>query len=118
MARRAASEWAQLVEQWKRSGLTARDFAAQAGINPRTLTWWKWRLKAGEYGGEDPKSPSESGQGFGLVPLQVVSAEESATEESPVEVVLGGAVVRVRRNFDEQTLARVLEVVGGEDESC
>jgi hypothetical protein len=32
------------VARWQRSGLTARAFAEQTGLNAHTLTFWKWRL--------------------------------------------------------------------------
>ncbi len=37
-------EWAKRVERWKDSGLTAKEFAAELGIKPRTLVFWKWQL--------------------------------------------------------------------------
>jgi len=40
----AARRWAALVDQAQRSNLTNREFAEQAGVNPNTLAWWKWRL--------------------------------------------------------------------------
>jgi hypothetical protein len=33
-------EWAKRVERWADSGLTASEFAAELGINPRTLSYW------------------------------------------------------------------------------
>src|SRR5216684_1290309 len=38
--------WVKRIEQWKESGLTAKEFAAQAGVNLNTLQSWKWRLTA------------------------------------------------------------------------
>src|SRR5207248_3237360 len=35
-------EWTKRVERWRESGLTCAEFAAELGINPRTLTYWKW----------------------------------------------------------------------------
>ena len=40
----AARRWAALIDQAERSDLTNREFAARAGVNPNTLSWWKWRL--------------------------------------------------------------------------
>jgi hypothetical protein len=33
-----------LMERWRRSGLDAATFARRARCNPRTLTYWRWRL--------------------------------------------------------------------------
>ena len=43
-SRVAREEWAKRVERWRESGLTSAEFAAELGINPRTLTYWKWVL--------------------------------------------------------------------------
>src|SRR5688572_27597837 len=43
-SRVAREEWAKRVERWCESGLTAAEFAAELGINARTLTYWKWVL--------------------------------------------------------------------------
>jgi hypothetical protein len=32
-------EWAKRVERWRDSGLTTAEFAAEVGINPKTLTY-------------------------------------------------------------------------------
>jgi transposase len=44
MAQDSRSLWAKRVERWKVSGLTAKEFAAETGINPNTLSHWSWRL--------------------------------------------------------------------------
>ena len=44
-------EWAKRVERWRDSGMTTAEFAAELGINPRSLTYWAWTLKR-EAGGK------------------------------------------------------------------
>ena len=51
--------WADRVARWVHSGLTAREFSAEEGINAGTLTHWKWRL-----GGESVGSPAVPALGF------------------------------------------------------
>lgn len=29
---------------WRRSGLTAREYASEQGLKASTLTWWAWKL--------------------------------------------------------------------------
>lgn len=41
----AARRWRALVEAHAASGLTTRAFAEKAGVNPRTLTWWRSQLR-------------------------------------------------------------------------
>jgi len=38
--RTARAEWAKRVERWADSGLTSKEFAAELGINPRSLVFW------------------------------------------------------------------------------
>jgi hypothetical protein len=44
MARETRAAWAGRITRWQRSRLTAAQFAAREGVNPRTLTFWKWKL--------------------------------------------------------------------------
>jgi len=54
MGRRAnRDEWQKRVERWSDSGLSAKQFAAETGINAGTLQWWKCRLR--EQAGEQPR---------------------------------------------------------------
>jgi len=48
MARSSSEQWAKRVERWKASGLSAKDFAAEAGLKPSTLAYWRWRLSRAE----------------------------------------------------------------------
>lgn len=43
-------EWQKRVERWSDSGLSAKQFAAETGINAGTLQYWKYKLRrqAGE----------------------------------------------------------------------
>ncbi len=47
MGRRRANrdEWQKRVERWSDSGLSAKQFAAETGINAGTLQYWKCRLR-------------------------------------------------------------------------
>ncbi len=46
-------EWQKRVERWTDSGLSAKQFAAETGINAGTLQWWKCRLR--KQAGEQPR---------------------------------------------------------------
>ena len=39
-SRRSAAQWSALVADWKRSGMTARDYARVHGLVAGTLLWW------------------------------------------------------------------------------
>jgi hypothetical protein len=40
----ARQDWAKRVERWRDTGLSCAEFAAELGVNTRTLTCWKWML--------------------------------------------------------------------------
>ncbi len=41
--------WAKRVERWKDSGLSAKEYAAETGLNAHSLSWWRWRLAGGQF---------------------------------------------------------------------
>ena len=65
-ARRSAAQWALLLKAWEKSGETAKAFAKARGIAPRSLAWWKWRLR------NQPPGPTRNApQEMRLVGVQV-----------------------------------------------
>jgi hypothetical protein len=40
--RASRDEWQKRVDRWKDSGLTAKEFAAETGINAGTLQFWSY----------------------------------------------------------------------------
>ena len=63
--RRSSAKWAQIVDEWRGSGLTVKDFAASRGIPARRLSWWRWHF--GLEGSVTPAPPSR----LRLVPVDV-----------------------------------------------
>ncbi len=122
--RRSAAEWAAEVAAWKRSGMTAREYARSYGISAATLQWWSSR-RSGL--GEQRASPrgrassgGEPGTAMGFLPVRVSTrarAPEHAgarATELVVEIELvGGRRVRVAGGFGFEELARLLDVVEG-----
>ncbi|HKO26669.1 MAG TPA: hypothetical protein VJU80_04365, partial [Solirubrobacteraceae bacterium] len=51
--RASRDEWRKRVDRWKESGLTAKEFAAETGLNAGTLQFWRYKLKK-----TDPKAGS------------------------------------------------------------
>jgi transposase len=106
-------EWADRVGRWQRSGLSAKAFAGRERLNPKLLTWWRWKLRT------SATSPPEPAQ---FLPVRVVdSVSPSANSAVAVEIALAnGRIVRVAPGFDATTLARVLALASTqpEDEPC
>jgi transposase len=99
--------WKRRVAEWRASGLTAAEFAAERDFAPATLSWWAWRLGSGalpERRAADGPQPS----GF----IRVVTARPvPAVDESTVVVEIGVARVRVARGVDRDVFETVVAVL-------
>jgi hypothetical protein len=93
--------WRAHVHAWKSSGLSCRAYAAKAGINQRTLTWWKSKLASAGATGPAPAS-------FVEVTEQLAAP---AADVGVIELDVGGVYVRVRGRVEAEALARVLDVL-------
>jgi transposase len=124
MARAGREVWAKRVERWRESGLSAKEYAAEVGINANTLTHWGWRLR-GE-GGRPKKErrrtegePSRVDWVEVVAPDSVMKSPATELEDAPaarpgrwLELVVGrGRVIRVPTDFDRDALDRLLAVV-------
>jgi len=85
--------------------LTAAAFAGRERINPRTLTYWRWRLRTD--GTAALPSPSRA------TPfVEVVVPEDARDTPAGVEIVLpAGYRVRVGEAVVADTLRTVLDVL-------
>ena len=120
-SRVAREEWSKRVERWRDSGLKCAEFAREIGVNPRTLTYWKWVLgreargemrmwprKAGARAraGESKASPSAPIRVPELIEVEV------APRDGRFELELSsGRRLRVPARFDATELRRLLDVL-------
>lgn len=113
MSKERREIWAERVEGWVRSGRTSAEYAAELGVNARTLVYWKWRLgKEARESGERARPSARAA----IEPLKLVELTSPVlgTSASRIEIALGdGVVVRVPDGFETETLRRVLDVVEG-----
>lgn len=112
--REGAQVWRDRVDRWKQSGKTASEFARSEGIRPERLAWWKWHLQH-----RRPALQVEVAAPT-LLPVHVLDAGSTpesapAPAASPIELLLAGGrvVVRIGPEFDERTLRRVVDALGG-----
>lgn len=98
-----------LVEAWRASGLSGAAFCRQRQIRAQRLHYWRERLgyamrtvaRTQPHPGPDPPSSD----GF----VQVVVATPSVrSEAATMEVLVGGAVLRVQAGFDAVLLRAVV----------
>ena len=105
MKREGREVWEQRVRRLAESGLTAKEFADELGVNVHTLNGWKWKLTGGIRQAEEVSARASSAR-F----IEVVAPQSAPTVEAPGEcasfevVVRGGAVIRVPPRFDAQAL--------------
>ena len=107
-------QWAKRVERWKDSGLSAKEFAAETGINAQSLSWWRWQLSKGDAAPEPQRrrrSRTAITQPATVSPMKFVEMTAPVTVDK-LEVVLPSTIrVCVRPGFDAATLGRLLDVL-------
>jgi hypothetical protein len=99
MKRETRDVWAKRVERWVDRGLTATEFAAEIGVNPKTLASWRWRL------GQEAAHPVGRESGAVAAPpfveLLAATSTEAPAEMEPLELVLAdGRRLRIPVRFD------------------
>jgi hypothetical protein len=111
MAETGRERWSVRVEKWQQSGLSARDFAAQAGLNAGTLCYWKWRLaREARRPASAPRARKRRDDAVNLVELAPVSLNDERVE---VELSSGHRL-HVPARFDADALARLVSILGGQ----
>jgi hypothetical protein len=116
MERETRERWAERVAEWKASGKSIREFAGVAGLNARSLAWWRWELDGAKRKGDSRKArgtrrrrPSRKT----TTPSALTFVEmTAAASDASLELVLPSAVrIRVGPGFDAATLGRLMAVL-------
>jgi lambda repressor-like predicted transcriptional regulator len=116
-------QWADVVSQWRASGLSQKEFCRRRDISDRALNNWLYKspyrervariLAARSQGKLDTETPR-------FLPVAVLSATPGADSQAScatIEVVLpSGSRIAVTPGFDAETLRRVVAVL--EARSC
>jgi transposase len=110
MAETGRQRWTERVEQWKQSGLTAREFAQQAGLNAGTLCYWKWRLSRAPVQSSSPRAARKRR----VRKPKLIELAPVMLSDDRVELELSnGHRLRVPAQFDARALARLISIVAG-----
>jgi hypothetical protein len=111
--------WRRLIQQWRRSEQTIRDFCVEHEVSEPSFFAWRrtiaerdrQRGRPGSNAGGDGEKTQDPPA---FVPLRVVSTV-STPAGTPFEVVLrDGCIVRVPAGFDPTTLRQLLTILKGE----
>ncbi|HEU5073939.1 MAG TPA: hypothetical protein VFU02_07195 [Polyangiaceae bacterium] len=108
------------MERWRDSGLTSAEFAAEIDINPRTLTYWAWRVrKDGKQRQPEvrqalPETPKATPQRKRTEkspqpPSFVELVSASPTDSQPLEIVVRSVTVRVPQTAAAELVKRAFE---------
>lgn len=101
-------EWEDRVARWRRSGLTAKEFAGSIGVNAGTLAHWAWRL------GRTPPPRQTKGKQHRrtVAPAMIEVIGRAGAADNGFDLQLGcGRRVHVPTAFDAAALRRLLEVL-------
>lgn len=100
-----------LVEAWRSSGLSVAAFCRQHQLRAQRLNYWRERLGYPVRVVSDRHRPMAASppttDGF----VQVVVGPAAPTPTSHVDIVVGGAAVRVQPGFDAGLLREVVRVM-------
>ena len=103
-----AQVWFARVEEWRKSGLTSREFCEGKEFTNRALLWWssEFNRRKGEKGVTGTtKAPRDGSSRFARVVAQ------PRVRDSEVVVRVGSAEVVVRPGFDQALLRDVVRAL-------
>jgi len=108
--------WRRVVGQWRRSGLTIRDFCEQQSLSEPSFYAWRRTIAERDREASSGRRRRVRDQPVAsplFVPLRVTPSA------SVLEIVLGqGRVIRVPPGFDPATLRLLLAVLDEEQRPC
>jgi transposase len=105
--------WQARVAQWRRSGLSVREFCRREGLSEPLFYSWRRELAQREMCASPAAGVARQGRSRpgAFVPVHVV-APHPVGQRVAIEIVLpSGRRVRVRPGFDRATLQAVLDVL-------
>ena len=101
--------WAERVVGWRRSGLTAKQFAASIGVNAGTLTYWAWHLGSR---GRQRQLQRKPRRVTSTPPATLIEVVSSGTRDDRFELRLhSGHHVHIPAGFEAAALKRLLDVL-------
>ena len=130
--------WRRLLGQWRRSGMSGRDFCAEHGLSEPSFYSWRREIIRRDQevtasvprvrGIESPARPTHLRSPIGLAKARpssqqsgnsfvMVAIPDGALISSAIDIVLAERrVLRVRRGFDAELLREVMRVL--EEPAC
>lgn len=103
--------WAKRVEEWRKSGKTAPEFAADKPYAGSTLLWAASRLRLGGRRAKKPGSSERADSARGIRMAKVVRRLGQETPAMEMVIEIAGTRIPVRRGFDGALLREVVSAL-------
>lgn len=97
-----------MVAALRASGEGIAEFARRHGLHEERVRRWHRRLE-----GRRAATPPATAMTFAPVRVLAAPTSPAPAADASLEVTVGGAVVRVRPDFDAALLARLVAALGG-----
>ena len=111
-------QWADVVSQWRASGLSRKEFCRRRDISDRALNNWLYKSPYRERverilaARSQTKLDAETPQFLPVAVLSAIPEADSQASCATIEVVLpSGSRIAVTPGFDAETLRRVVAVL-------
>lgn len=108
---RCRSWWRSTVARWKKSGLTAREFAAREDLSQSTLRWWSSVLNRGTRA-QRGSSATQEPTGTAIVPIEIEVPRSSPVSRTRVQIAVGDVVVSAEVGTDPEYLGALCTALG------
>lgn len=102
--------WVERVAGWRRSGLTAKEYARSIGVKWGTLAHWAWRLSKVERPQHRKRKRPVATKEAPLALIEVVGRRDADDRRFELQLT-GGGRLHIPADFDAPALRRLLDVL-------
>jgi transposase len=124
MTKETEARWTERVQEWRASGLSAEEFAANKGFKASSLHWASSQLRGAvaqapvlEPSAAKRRRAARGSGGAALIAeaprFLPVRSRTARTPSGDMVVEVGSARIRVSRGFDASLLGDVVRALGG-----
>jgi len=109
---RREKHWRRIVEEWRKSGLTQREFCRRKQESESSLAWWIRELNRRDRarGASTARATSKSKAAPSFIPVKLTPPTWIPAVPA-FEIVVGGHTIRVPAGFDPESLRRLVGVL-------
>lgn len=107
--RRSRAEWETIVDEYEASDEQHVEFCAKRKVSLHSFRTWLYQLRKERAAGRVARSATKAVQ---MVPVRVRQAPRAPTVDDVVEVLVRGAMVRVRIGQDPRYIAELAAALG------